>query len=218
MPLTLDHIIIFCQTHAPEADKLLQAGFVEGEPNTHPGQGTSNRRFFFQNMMLEFLWVSDLQEAKSELTAPTNLWDRANSDETGFCPFGLAFRADENNPTPEHCPFPAWSYEPRYLPPTAKIFIADNDSSPNEPMIFYSYFPAKRGTGKSVDKNAQTVTAVKCGFFNGGNLSAAANQIKNIPPLQLFSGDKPLVQIELDHQPQNQILDFTPQLNLKILF
>jgi hypothetical protein len=47
----LDHAFIACRPGAPEADALLRQGFVEGSPNTHPGQGTANRRFFFDNFM-----------------------------------------------------------------------------------------------------------------------------------------------------------------------
>jgi hypothetical protein len=51
----IDHVFIGCRPGAPEADSMLKRGFVEGSPNTHPGQGTANRRFFFDNFMLELL-------------------------------------------------------------------------------------------------------------------------------------------------------------------
>jgi hypothetical protein len=39
---------------------------AEGEPNTHPGQGTACRRFFFRNAFLELVWVRDPAEAQGE--------------------------------------------------------------------------------------------------------------------------------------------------------
>ena len=59
MPFELDHCFILTDVGAPEAELLTEFGFVEGEPNTHPGQGSANRRFFFANAMLELVWVHD---------------------------------------------------------------------------------------------------------------------------------------------------------------
>jgi Glyoxalase-like domain len=63
MALELDHLFIFTSVGAREVEQLLKFGLTEGEPNTHPGQGTACRRFFFHNAYLEFLWVHDEQEA-----------------------------------------------------------------------------------------------------------------------------------------------------------
>jgi hypothetical protein len=65
MTAVLDHVIVFCSTGAPEADDLVRLGLREGLPNTHPGQGTANCRFFFQNAYLELLWVSDPKEFRA---------------------------------------------------------------------------------------------------------------------------------------------------------
>ena len=50
--LTLDHAFIWVSRGGKEADALVEAGFTEGPANTHPGQGTANRRFFFNTFML----------------------------------------------------------------------------------------------------------------------------------------------------------------------
>lgn len=55
MALKLDHFFILVDRGAAQADLLLDFGLTEGEPNSHPGQGTSNRRFCFANAMLEML-------------------------------------------------------------------------------------------------------------------------------------------------------------------
>jgi Glyoxalase-like domain len=82
----LDHAFIACAAGAPEADALLRLGFVEGSSNTHPGQGTANRRFFFDNFMLELLWISDPAEAQSERTRRTRLWERCEQRDVGANP------------------------------------------------------------------------------------------------------------------------------------
>ena len=73
MTVELDHVFVCVAPDAPEADLLVAFGLLEGTPNTHPGQGTANRRFYFRNAMLELVWVRDEDEAQSPLIAPTRL-------------------------------------------------------------------------------------------------------------------------------------------------
>ena len=62
---------------APEAAWLVEFGLVEGSPNVHPGQGTANRRFFFDNAFLELLWVADAAKAQADGPARRmRLWER----------------------------------------------------------------------------------------------------------------------------------------------
>jgi hypothetical protein len=87
MAFTIDHVFVMCSAGAPEAGALVRAGLVEGSANTHPGQGTANRRFFFDNMYLELLFVSDAEEAQREPVSRTRLWDRWSRRAAGACPF-----------------------------------------------------------------------------------------------------------------------------------
>jgi hypothetical protein len=61
--LEFDHMFICTAVDAPEADLLVAFGLTEGAPNSHPGQGTACRRFFFRNAMLELVWVHNESEA-----------------------------------------------------------------------------------------------------------------------------------------------------------
>jgi len=67
MALHLHHVFVCASVGAPEGEDLLVAGLVEGSSNTHPGQGTANRRFFFESGFLELIWIHDELEAQSEL-------------------------------------------------------------------------------------------------------------------------------------------------------
>ena len=53
MSIELDHLFSLVPRKALEADRLVEIELTEGEPNTHPGQGTACRRFFFRNAYLE---------------------------------------------------------------------------------------------------------------------------------------------------------------------
>lgn len=131
MPLALDHVFICCDDGAPEAEALRTIGLAEGSGNVHPGQGTSNRRFFFRQGYLELLWVHDPGEARSARTSPTRLWERWSGRSTGCCPFGLCFGA----PVTESLPFPTWAYRPLYLPPDRAIHFASGLAL-DEPELF----------------------------------------------------------------------------------
>ena len=74
----VDHVFVSCSIGAPEGDRLIELGLVEGSPNRHPGQGTANRRFFFANAMLELIWVHDPAEAQSDAQPARrlHLWER----------------------------------------------------------------------------------------------------------------------------------------------
>ena len=63
--MELDRLFLLCDAGAPEAEALVRLGLHEGQANTHPGQGTACRRFFFGDAYLELLWVYDEREVRS---------------------------------------------------------------------------------------------------------------------------------------------------------
>jgi hypothetical protein len=132
----LDHIIIFCDVGAPEADSLKERGLHEGPANSHPGQGTANRRFFFPNVYLELLWVENPVEASAPPASTTQLFDRWARRKDGSCPFGLVFRPGGRAAV---APIAATPYSPRYFPPGFTIDVASGLPQ-NEPPLFYLPF------------------------------------------------------------------------------
>ncbi|HEY9108024.1 MAG TPA: VOC family protein [Roseateles sp.] len=143
MTLELDHVFICGSPGAPEADALTSLGLNEGSPNTHPGQGTANRRFFFGNAFLELLWVAEPEEARSEQTARTKLWERWSQRTSGASPFGIVFRPQGANTS--SAPFATWPYRPNYLPPGLAIEIAEGVPL-EEPELVYLPFLLRSGT------------------------------------------------------------------------
>ena len=190
MPIALDHIFICCEPGGPEAQELLALGLTEGSPNTHPGQGTANRRFFFQGGFIELLWVSHPLEAQSSLTAPTRLWDRWTGRAGSACPFGISF-----SPTGElvqQPPFETWPYRPAYLPPDKAILFA-HGTSLQEPELFYLAWPDPQASSAQQPKNRASplvlIQAVSVGLPNGSIRSRAA-QAANAAGLIQFHESK----------------------------
>jgi len=170
MTLELDHVFICCAPGAPEADALVRLGLNEGSPNTHPGQGTANRRFFFGNAFLELLWVSEPVEARSEQTRRTKLWERWSQRTSSACPFGVVFRPTGTNA--RSAPFATWAYFPNYLPPGLAIEFAEGVPLEEPELV---YLPFLRRSGPPAHEPIEHSLPIRqlCGVTVG--LPSAAN-------------------------------------------
>jgi len=129
MAIEPDHLFILTEAGAPQADLLVAAGLVEGSGNSHPGQGTANRRFFFANTTLEFLYVRDVAEAIGGPAKGLRIHDRLSTP--GASPFGLVTRTVEENPG---LPFDGWKYYPDYLPDDQGFHVGENSDLLEEPL------------------------------------------------------------------------------------
>ena len=146
MTLRIHHVLVYTSVGAPEAEALLAAGLVEGSPTTHPGQGSANRRFFFESGFLELLWVHDEREAQAPLAAPTKLWDRWVGRGKAANPFGICFSSEDG--ADAVLPFPSWTYRPDYLPAGRHMLFAD-DLPLSEPEIFVLSWPQIRASPRT---------------------------------------------------------------------
>ncbi|MEA3139589.1 MAG: hypothetical protein QOK23_1758 [Gammaproteobacteria bacterium] len=212
MPLEVDHAFIACALEAPEADALLRLGFVEGSSNSHPGQGTANRRFFFENFMLELLWVADPAQARSERTRRTRLWDRWSYRDKGANPIGIIFRSTDGQPALG--PFQTWAYTPSYLPAGASIHIAEGTTL-DEPELFYLPF-LNRSAGRDSEPVAHALPIRRiCGAAVGvrrlGELSEASRRAQDHGLLAYFESPQPVLEIIFEGSPDTRI-DLRPDL------
>jgi hypothetical protein len=128
-PLAIDHLFIMTSAGAPAAERLREFGLTEGSGNRHAGQGTACRRFFFQNAMLELLWVEDEAEVRSDAVRRTQLWEHWSGRERGASPFGVILRGGEG------APFASWEYRNPGMPGFA-IEVAEGTQL-EEPLWFY---------------------------------------------------------------------------------
>jgi hypothetical protein len=219
MPVELDHCILFASAGAPEADRLIEFGLTEGSANTHPGQGTANRRFFFQNAYLELLWVDDPAEAQSERVRRMGLWERWSRRASGVCPLGVGFRPAAGGGT---APFPAWEYRPSYLPDPLAIYMATNSDVVTEPLLFYLAFSRRPDPNDLVRRQprehaagVQEITRVRVSVGQGGAASAelrAAEEACN--GLSFVSANENLLEVGFDGEKGGQSADFRPALPL----
>jgi hypothetical protein len=126
--LELDHFFMLVGPPAPEADALTALGMIEGTPNDHPGQGTSNRRFFFSDTALELVYVRNAREANEGPGRSLRFPERAGNP--GASPFGLVLKAD----TASADPFPGWRYQPEYFENGQSFLVGSNSDLLAEPL------------------------------------------------------------------------------------
>jgi hypothetical protein len=222
MTLELDHRFICTAVDAPEADLLVAFGLAEGTPTPIPG--TSCRRFFFRNAMLELVWVHDESEARSPLIAPARLWERWRYRSTGYSPFGICVRPrsiQHGAPQPV-LPFATWEYRPPYLPPEQHIDVA-SETSKSEPLLFATPFGG-RPDAKVPTEHRQLlvhpigvgkITAVHVTLPPDGSISHAARAVQQTGSVSFGSGSEHLAEVEFDHGEQGQSKDFRPTLPLR---
>ena len=214
--MELDHLFVRATLGAPEAALLRAFGLSEGSPNTHPGQGTANRRFFFHNAFIELLWIADESEASSEPTRRTQLHTRLGAVD-GVSPFGVCFRPSRAG---EAVAFDSWAYTPGYLPPGMQVDIAAR-SPLAEPMWFFlegasapDAAPAARrqplGHAAAVrDISALTITVPGRQAWSPAALAAIATG-----KIRLAEGAGHLLEIVFDQGASGRVHDFRPALPL----
>lgn len=222
MSLAFHHFFVFVAHGAPVVDELVQLGFVEGSKNSHPGQGTANRRLFFENGMLEFIWVENFTEIQSSHTAPTRLRERGHFQQSGFAPFGIALCPAPGSGQANDMPFKGWSYSPQYLPSGFSIWEASNEDYPWEPKIFYLPFarPFEENTsGKEPilhPNGCARIETIKISMSKPrGPLSDAAQKMESIAKIKLIASDEPMAEITISGT-TNKVLELRKWCPLKI--
>lgn len=130
----LDHVFVFVEPGAPEAAALERAGLRESFRRRHPGQGTANVCYCFDNAYLELLWAEDPPDPSLATVARTRLAERADWRRNGAVPFGIAVRGSIG----EDLPFETWNYLAPFLPPGMAIPVAVASDDLRQPFLFRS--------------------------------------------------------------------------------
>jgi hypothetical protein len=212
MAFELDHLFVFTPPDAPVADRITAAGFTEGPPNTHPGQGTACRRFFFDNVMLELLWVTDEAEARSPSIRRTGLWKRSCWAESDAAPLGICLRgATETRPAP----FATWDYRPPYLPSGMAILNATSSLVVAEPLLFMTpAFPRGNRELPAYANGVQEVSAVEVSLTHQGPYSEEFRAVVDAGLVSVVHGERPCLDVTFDRGRVGEVLDLQGEIAL----
>lgn len=214
MPIVLDHVFVCCSADGTEARSLMSLGLKEGSSKVHSGQGTANRRFFFENAYLELFWVSDAEEARREPISRTRLWERWSKRREGACPFGLVF-ANTAGSAGQDPPFPTWSYRPPYSPVAIDIGLG---TPLTEPELFFFRFPrpadALRAEPRAHALPLANVTAVTVGLPGPSARSAPLRAVEAAGLVSFPVADEYLMTLAFDGETRSEAVDLRPELPL----
>ena len=212
MNLELDHVFILVEPEAKVADLLLAQGIREGRGNKHPGQGTSNRRFYFANGMLEFLWVHDAEEAFNGPGRDLYLSERAKDPLAS--PFGVILRRKDNSSL--EMPFRGWKYQPDYFAPPKAFYVGANSSNLIEPLCIYVPFnEPESSTVQSEDNTSKSISHVSI-YTPSQDTEAVMSAVNQADRLSIEQGSEHLMEITLDSNESSFTQDFRPDIPLII--
>lgn len=205
--LVLDHFFILTRPDAPAADRLRDFGLQEGPRNDHPGQGTSNRRFYFANTMLELLWVRDAEEAAAGTAHDLQFPQRSIRAEAS--PFGLIFRCThEDDPA---VPFPGWQYHPAYFDESRFFHVGANSTHLHEPLCVH--WPFAPPSAREPPRDARSVLEVKI-HVACEQLSEVLRTVNEVEGLALEAAAEHLMEVTIGGDAGS--LDLRPELPLVI--
>jgi hypothetical protein len=217
--MQIDHIFIRARAGAPEAEQLLALGWAEGSSNHHPGQGTENRRFFFENIFIELLWIADHDEIQGEQTRRTMLFERLSMEQAS--PFGVCFRPEGDG---DEAPFPHWEYTPAYLPPGLKIDIG-MDAPLTEPLWFFlasasapAAYPFERQEPLYHPLELNRISAITLTMPGAEHLSEAATAARGTGQVRFVAGSEHLMEVIFDDHRQGGTHDLRPHLPLLVRY
>jgi len=129
MTIELDHFFILTDQAASLAGQISSIGLTEGTRNSHPGQGTANRRFFLPNSAIELIYVHDVHEALHGRGSRLRFAERISDPVAS--PFGLIAKSATEI---KNAPFPGWQYYPEYFENDRYFHVGDNSDLLEEPL------------------------------------------------------------------------------------
>ncbi len=213
--MEVDHIFIFSRNNGEEADDLVDFGLMEGSSRVHPGQGTRNRKFYFGNFFLEVLWVEKESEIRSDLTAPTKLWERSQFEKNGCSPYGLCL---VNSTSTDRLFKRSKIYQPDYFPEGMSIDIITNEQHPNLPWTFrLPYRGEKKASNEPIEhpNGMKKLTLVELEAPVNNEEKEFKNYFHSSKTIEFKDGNRTYLTLEFDKESQGKSKEF-PELNLTI--
>ena len=211
MNLHLDHFFILVEPEAKVADLLVELGMIEGQGNIHKGQGTSNRRFYFSNSMLEFLWVRDAQEATKGPAKNLFFQERSVDDTTS--PFGVVLTRKNNNDL--NMPFRGWQYQPEYFDPPYAFHIGENSNNFQEPLCIYVPF-IQPGASNNRDVEGLFSAISNVCIYVPDEMSDVLKSLHDTDGLFFKVGSDHLMEITFNQNESSRSKDFRPDIPLVV--
>ncbi|WPY98348.1 VOC family protein [Christiangramia sp. OXR-203] len=213
--MEIDHIFIFSNKKGIEADDLVEFGFTEGVSRVHPGQGTTNRKFYFENFFLEILWVISEKEIQSEVTAKTKLWERSQFQKNRHSRFGLCL---VNSESTDELFQQSEVYQPDYFPKGMSIDIITNEICPKLPWTFRLPYRGKTKEHSEPTEHPNGIQSLTKAIFEypmENDHLDFVQYFRAVDTLQFRNTKRTHLNLEFDNNGQGKSKEFD-ELNLTI--
>lgn len=190
-PLFIDHVFMLIEPE--EVDGVVHAlarfGLTESSRRSHPGLGTSNVFFCFDNVFLEILWIANREEARATQLG-RQLLERLDGRASGAAPFGIGLRTrDPADPFP----LATWSFEPPSAMAFKPIPIALSSHDSRQPLLFRAQRASRPDAwtdGKAgVRQRPAGIAEVTALRFTPPPRVAASNDLRTLQNLGMISLD-----------------------------
>ena len=148
--MELDHIFFFADPKTDWKRFFSDLGLVPTYGRQHPGQGTANLCYCFENAFLEILWVEKIEDTRTDSIKRCRFDERSDWPSTkDINPFGIAWRG--------HVDLEVWAFKPPYLQVDRSILVAVDSDRTGQPFMFtfpdtqppMAWPPAKQGVLQS---------------------------------------------------------------------
>ncbi len=211
MAIRLHHAFVLTGDRVPDVDCLVDIGMTEGSANTHPGQGTANRRFFFADFGLELIYFTDVDEARNGPGRVIRSRDRFEAADGS--PFGLVFRSDADADVDSFAGFP---YQPIYFEQGQYFLIGDNADLLGEPncVLMPANLP-NRPPQKLCPAPYESLSRLRL-YSPVKNLSPVLAAAAAIERVEVMAGHENLMELEFGAGKLRRLHDLRPQLPLVV--
>jgi|TARA_R110002050_G_scaffold295192_1_gene453744 hypothetical protein len=198
--MDIHHLFIFTNNIDDLIQELLTLGFKEGSNRVHKGQGTSNRKIYFENFFIELIYISNEQEIKKDICINSGLTRRAYYKQNQASPFGICLFDKKKF---ENLFKNAYKYKPEYLPDNMEIDVLSFEDNPTLPWTFKwkgLNQVNNRNEPLTHDNNIKELTSITFGIKNKD-----AELIKLLKDSANFKiSDFPYVKLCFDENKQNK--------------
>ena len=201
-------MFIFSNQQGKEADALVRFGLTEGSNRVHPGQGTRNRKFYFDNFFLEIIWVHDEKEVKSERIAPLQLWERANHQHNKCSPLGICLSHTEDS---DELFENSLSYQPVYFPEGVAFDVLPHEEFPDLPWTCRLPLMEQKSISeepKNHPVGIRKLTKIRLGIPNPGLHADFTAFFDHESKVTFEMTESPHLTLEFDHIEQGLIQHF----------
>lgn len=234
--LKLDHIFILVDTTNNIHQELEKAGLTHAKKWTTPHlqQGTIGEFFFFLNFYLEFLYVSNEEEATQNiLNFGSDYVKRSKWKENNSFHFGLGFVLKDST---HKIPFETHTYQAKWMGKGNALKMAKTNEDLQEPLVFVEpdiwanqIFENSTELEKVKNTDVKNYRTNRLGIEKltkvilivpkkEKQFSKTLKALKAVENIEIRAGKKPLIILEFDGNKQNKVINSATQLHLIIKY